>query len=132
MKLYQSTIIWSQTQDSDRLTHFNFLYQQQLSNPDNTRLSPGEKRAFLGQIALKSKLAGAEASSFVLESGRSPFHGGNRGSNPLGDANHSNYLDQTAVTRVPVVSRLRGGRAAVICRAGSCASEFRFPAVLAA
>ena len=43
MKLYQSTIIWSQTQDSDRLTHFNFLYQQQLSNPDNTRLSPGQK-----------------------------------------------------------------------------------------
>ena len=78
------------------------------------------------------ELRRCRGSSFVLESGRSPFHGGNTGSNPLGDANNSNYLDQTAVTRVPVVSRLRGGRAAIICRAGSCASEFRFPAVLAA
>ena len=35
------------------------------------------------------------------------FHGGNRGSNLLGDANQINYLLETAATGVPVVSRLR-------------------------
>jgi hypothetical protein len=35
-----------------------------------------------------------------------PFHGGNRGSNPLGDANENNMLCEMTARGVPVVSRL--------------------------
>jgi hypothetical protein len=36
--------------------------------------------------------AGGEASPFVSESGKSPSHGGNTGSNPVGDARKINHL----------------------------------------
>jgi hypothetical protein len=43
----------------------------------------------------------------IRDSFAMPFHGGNRGSNPLGDANKIKYLASSAVTGVPVPGRGR-------------------------
>jgi hypothetical protein len=50
---------------------------------------------------LLRNFAGGEASPFVSESGKSPSHGGNTGSNPVRDANQINEL------RAPVASHTR-------------------------
>ena len=55
---------------------------------DNTRLSPGQKRVSIGHVAPKIEVRWRRGKQFRSRNREIAFHGGNRGSNPLGDANY--------------------------------------------
>src|SRR5205807_2108572 len=58
-----------------------------------------------------------------FRSGKSPFHGGNRGSNPLADANLSNNFRDPANAVCPGCVPATGSEGAMICRAKLARSE---------
>ena len=107
--------------------------KRQVSTPDNTRLSPRqEHRYHLVRSQPKSKAPALatirdavfaaswvpfspvrtvdetspqRGKPFVSELGKTPSHGGNTGSNPVGDAKQISDLSNKAAVGVPVMSR---------------------------